>query len=131
MGKGHARNEDIYLDKGGTNEVSAAEIKALKYIAINSQVDTTYQLVLEDVCKLITLTNASPIAVTIPTNAVVAFPIGTQISLVQGGVGKVTFSGAVTIKSKASNKSIAAQNVVVSLIQESIDVWYLIGDLIA
>ena len=27
MGKGHARNEDIYLNKGGTNEVTAANAK--------------------------------------------------------------------------------------------------------
>jgi len=78
------------------------------------------------------LTNASPIAVTIPTNAVVAFPVGTRMDLIQGGAGKVTFSGAgVTIKSKADNKSISAQNVAVSLIKEDTDVWYLIGELIA
>jgi len=27
MGKGHARNEDTYLNKGGTNEVTAAQLK--------------------------------------------------------------------------------------------------------
>jgi hypothetical protein len=101
-------------------------------LSINAQIGTTYQLVITDAGKLIILTNALPIAVTIPTNAVVPFLIGTQIQLIQGGAGKVTFSGVgVTIKSKSSNKSIGAQNVTVALIQESIDVWNLIGDLIA
>lgn len=27
MGKGHARNEDIYLNKGGENEVGAVDVK--------------------------------------------------------------------------------------------------------
>ena len=100
-------------------------------LSINAQIGTTYQLVITDVGKLITLTNASAIAVTIPTNAVVPFLVGTRIDLLQGGAGKVTFSGVgVTIKSKSSNKSIGAQNVAVSLIKEATDTWYLIGDLI-
>jgi hypothetical protein len=32
MGKGHARNEDIYLNKGGVNEVSAEQLKELLLI---------------------------------------------------------------------------------------------------
>jgi len=99
-------------------------------IVINNQTGTIYTLVLTDAEKLITLTNASSIAVTIPTNASVAFPIGTIIQLIQNGAGKVTFSGVgVTIKSKSSNKSIGAQNVAVALVKEDIDTWFLIGDL--
>ena len=88
---------------------------------------------IEDVNETITLTNASPITVTIPAFSGVSFSVGTAINLIQGGVGKVTFTGAagVTIKSKAGNKSIGAQNVAVSLLKESTNTWYLIGDLIA
>jgi hypothetical protein len=103
-----------------------------RYNSINQQTGITYTLSLTDVGNLIVLTNAAPIAVTIPTEALVPFLMGITIDLIQGGAGKVTFSGAgVTIKSKASNKSIGAQNVAVSLIKESTDTWYLIGDLIA
>jgi hypothetical protein len=78
------------------------------------------------------LSNASPIAVTIPINADVAFEIGARIDLIQKGAGKVTFSGAgVTINSKSSAKSIAGTNVAVTLIKEATDTWYLIGDLLA
>jgi hypothetical protein len=116
----------------GTTVKDALETLKSNGATINPQTDTTYQLVLTDAGKIVTLTNASPIAVTIPTNAVVAFPVGTRTDLIQGGAGKVTFSGAgVTIKSKSSNKSIGAQNVGVSLIKEATDTWYLIGDLIA
>ena len=100
--------------------------------AINAQTGTSYTLVLTDASKLITLSNASAIAMTIPTNASVAFPIGTQIDLCQIGAGKVTFSGSgVTIDSQGSNKSIAAQWVGISLIKTATDEWLLIGNLIA
>lgn len=101
-------------------------------ITENAQTGTTYTLVLTDSRKMVSLTNAAAIAATIPTNASVAFPIGTQIDLVQGGAGKVTFSGAgVTIESYSSYKSIAGENVGVSLIKTATDTWLLIGNLIA
>lgn len=92
----------------------------------------SYTLVLSDAGKLITLTSSSAITLTIPTNASVAFPIGTQIDLVQGGAGAVTFAGAgVTINSKGGNKTIADKFVGVSLIKTDTNTWLLVGDLIA
>ena len=115
----------------GTTIKDALETLKNSIVPINAQTGTTYQLAITDAGKLVTLTNALAIAVTIPTFAVVPFLVGTRIDLLQGGAGKVTFSGiGVTIKSKSSNKSIGAQNVAVSLIKESTDTWYLIGDLI-
>jgi hypothetical protein len=103
-----------------------------KYAGINAQTGTTYTLVLTDVGKLITLSNGSSIAVTIPLNSSVAFPVGTQIDCVQIGAGKVTFSGSgVTINSKGSNKSINGQYVGCSLIKTATDTWLILGDLIA
>jgi hypothetical protein len=98
---------------------------------INAQTGD-YTLVLSDTGKLITLTSSSAITLTIPTNASVPFPIGTQIDLSQMGDGKVTFAGAgVTINSKGGNKSIADKFVGVSLIKTDTDTWLLVGDLIA
>jgi hypothetical protein len=109
----------------------ALDTLSLLKATFNAQVGTTYTLALSDIAKIITLSNASPITVSIPTNAVVAFSIGTRIDFIQGAAGKVTFGGSgVTIKSKNSNKSISAQYVAVSLIKESTDTWYLIGDLV-
>lgn len=100
--------------------------------AINAQTGTTYTLVLTDQSKIVTLTNAAAIAVTIPTNASVAFPIGTQIDFSQDGAWKVTFSGAgVTINSLSSLKSIGGQYVGATLIKTATDTWNLYGNLIA
>ena len=98
---------------------------------INAQTGN-YTLVLSDTGKLITLTSSSDITLTIPTNASVAFPIGTQIDLVQNGDGAVTFAGAgVTINSKGGNKTIADKFVGVALIKTDTNTWLLVGDLIA
>jgi hypothetical protein len=100
--------------------------------AINAQTGTTYTLVLTDHKKLITLTNASAITLTIPTNASVAFPIGTQIDISQNGAGKVTVAGAgVTINSLDGNKSLAGQWVGGTLIKIGTDSWILYGNTIA
>lgn len=100
---------------------------------INEQTGTTYTIAVSDELKLVTLENASPVTVTIDTNANVACPIGSRIDLLQKGAGKVTFSGGagVTINSKSGNKSIGGRYVAVSIIQYATDYWYLIGDLIA
>lgn len=99
---------------------------------INSQVGTTYTFVLTDAQEMVTMSNASPITATVPTNASVAYPIGTQIDVVQIGVGKVTFvaAGGVTISSQGSQLSIAAQYVGVSLKKIATNTWILLGNLI-
>ena len=63
-------------------------------ILINAQTGTIYTTVLSDGNKLITLDNAAAISLTIPTNASVAYPIGTTIAFQQIAAGLVTMSGA-------------------------------------
>lgn len=57
---------------------------------INAQTGTSYTAVLSDANITILLTNASPIAMTIPANASVAYPVGTELTFIQGGAGAVT-----------------------------------------
>ena len=101
--------------------------------SINDQTGTTYTVAASDAGKLTVLDNVSPITVTVDTELNVPIDIGKVMDFAQKGAGKVTFAGAlgVIIKSKSGNKSIGAQNVIVSLIKESADTWYLVGDLIA
>lgn len=60
--------------------------------AITQQAGTTYTLALGDRDTMVEFTNASAVTVTIPTNASVALPVGTAISLLQAGTGQVTVS---------------------------------------
>jgi len=98
---------------------------------LNDQTGTSYTLVLTDAGKFITFTNAAAIAVTVPTNASVAFPIGTQIGFQQGGAGQVTFSGAVppTLKSADNAYTTVKLYSVGYMIKIATDVWALGGDL--
>jgi hypothetical protein len=100
---------------------------------IDAQIGTTYTFALADAGNLCEFTNAAAITVTIPLNATVAFPIGTQIDVVQGGAGKVTFAGAggVTLKSVGSLKSLSTQEAGGTLIKMATDTWRLVGSLIA
>lgn len=99
----------------------------------NNQTGTTYTFALADNQKVVTATNASAQTYTVPTNASVAFPIGTRIDVIQLGAGKVTIapaSGAVLINSYNNNRSIAGQYVGVTLLKTDTNTWVLVGNLI-
>lgn len=98
---------------------------------LNNQTGTSYTLTLGDAGKLITLSNASAITVTVPVNASVAFAIGTRIDIVQWGLGQVTVAGAgVTFRSTPTLKTRARYSAL-SLIKIGSNEWLVVGDLAA
>jgi hypothetical protein len=113
---------------GGTTSASAA-------LAFNAQTGTTYTFVLADADnKLVTASNASAQTYSIPTNATTAFPIGTQLNLIQIGAGQVTFVGAggVTLASTGATSAspkCRAQYSAITLVKRDTDSWYAIGDI--
>ena len=56
---------------------------------IRDETGTVYTLVLTDQEKIVTMNNSSTIALGIPANSSVAFPIGTDIRVTNKGVGVV------------------------------------------
>jgi hypothetical protein len=115
--------------------VVAAGVPAWAYkpnIVTNAQTGTAYTLALTDAGKLVELSNASPITLTVPTNGTVAFATGTQIDLLQTGAGQVTVAGAgVTLQSESSKLKLKGQYAAATLIKRSTDTWVLIGNLSA
>ena len=63
-------------------------------LTINAQTGTTYTLVAGDLNKLVTLSNASAITLTIPSGV---FTTGQQVNIQQLGAGQVTVAGAVGV----------------------------------
>jgi hypothetical protein len=128
---------DLVTDLPADFEIFGDAVDASVYeiqteVELNSQTGTTYTLVSADRGKLVSLSNASPITLTIPTNSTTAFPTGTRIDIIQTGAGQVTVGGAgVTINSKSSNKKLSAQGSAASLIKFATDTWWLVGDLSA
>lgn len=103
-------------------------------LGINAQTGTSYTTVLADNGKLVTLTNAAAIAVTIPPNSSVTYPVGAQINMAQLGAGQVTVSGGsgVTIVSTgatASAPKARAQYSTLTAVQTSTDNWLVMGDI--
>ena len=98
-------------------------------MTLNAQTGTTYTLVLTDAHKLVTLSNASAITLTVPTNASVAFEIGDQVNLLQLGAGQVTVSGAsVTFRSEGSKLKLKGQYAMATLVKIDTDTWVLVGN---
>jgi hypothetical protein len=108
-------------------------VNDLAFGVFNAQTGTTYTLALTDVAKVISLTNASAITLTVPTNTSVAFPVGSQILLYQGGAGQVTISpdGGVTVRSSGSKLKLTDQYSVAGLLKLATDEWVAFGNLAA
>jgi len=115
---------------GGTVQASAA-------LALNAQTGTTYTFVLTDADnKLVTASNASAQTYSIPTNANVAYAIGSQINIIAIGAGQVTInavtSGTTTVLSNgatAASPKLRVQYSSATLIKVATDTWYVIGDI--
>jgi hypothetical protein len=78
--------------------------------------------------------SGTDITITVPLNANVEFPIGTEIGIVRYGEGEVTIAGevdgdTVQIKSDDDLLSIVAQNTTVALKKMDDDEWLLVGSL--
>jgi hypothetical protein len=110
----------------------AYQIAQIPFLATNAQTGTTYTTVLADQGKVVELSNASAITLTVPTNASVAYPTGTQINLLQTGAGQVTVAGAggVTVNATPGLK-LRAQWSSATLLKRGTDTWVLLGDLSA
>ena len=97
---------------------------------LNAQTGTTYTLALADLAKLVTLSNAGAITLTVPLESSVAFAIGDRIDLLQKGAGQVTIVGAggVTVNATPGLK-LRAQWSSATLIKLDTNSWVLLGDL--
>ena len=106
-------------------------------LTLNAQTGTTYTFALTDANNtLVTASNASAQTYSIPTNASVAFPIGSQINIIAIGAGQVTInavtSGTTTILSNAATAAspkLRVQYSSATAIKVATDTWYVVGDI--
>lgn len=96
-----------------------------------------YTLALTDQGDILLASNGSTAGtINIPTNATVAFPTGTQITVIQTGSGQLTISATTpattTIASTGATSTapkLRAQNSSATLIKTGTDTWYVVGDI--
>jgi hypothetical protein len=104
---------------------------ARQNLTLNAQTGTTYTLVITDNGRLVTLSNAAAITLTVPLNATVAFATGAVINIQQIGAGQVTVAGAAGVTVTGTGTKLRTQYSAAALVKTGTDSWTLIGDLSA
>jgi hypothetical protein len=97
--------------------------------AVKDETGTTYAFVLSDQGKVLTFTNSSAVTATIPANASVAFPIGTEIVVYAGGTGAVTIAITSDTLRAPNGAILASQYAVARLTKLAATTWVIDGDL--
>jgi len=113
-----------------TDEIGTGNV-ILSDLATSAQ-NASYTLVLADKGKLVEMSNASANNLTVPLNSSVAYPVGSQINILQTGAGQTTVvaTGGVTINATPGLK-LRTQWSSATLIKRATDTWVLLGDLVA
>ena len=114
--------------------LSAAMFNGLTAFTVGSDQTADYTAVLNDQYQaLIPMNKATAVAFKIPTDASVAFPVGTAITILNKGVGAVTISavtsGTTTINSSGTVPAAPtlAQFKSAVCIKTAANVWYVVG----
>ena len=143
-GGGTSGTVTLSIDTGTTVDLTTAQTLTNKTLTsplinlgINANTSTTYTFVLADNGKLVTSNNASAQTLSIPTNASVAYPVGTQINVAWiTGAGQPTInavtSGTTTVLSTGATSTapkLRVVNSVASCIKIATDIWLVTGDI--
>lgn len=112
---------------------SSAAIELTKLADISTSAQTaSYTLVLGDKAKIVEMSVSSANNLTVPPNSSVAFPVGSQINILQTGTGQTTVvaGSGVTVNATPGLK-LRAQWSYATLIKRATDTWVLVGDISA
>ena len=114
--------------------LSAAMYNGLVAFTVGSDQTADYTAVIGDAYQtLVPMNKATAIAFKIPTNASVAFPVGTVITVLNKGAGSCTISavtsGTTTILSAGATAAspTLAQYKTAACIKTATDTWYVVG----
>lgn len=104
-------------------------------LSFNAQTGTTYTLALSDLNKLVTLSNAGAITLTLPPSGTAAFTSGMQVHIQQIGAGQVSVAAGsgVTITSNgatAAAPKLRAQYSAATIICTGTSSFTVIGDIV-
>jgi hypothetical protein len=142
-GGGTSGTVTVAIDTAVTADLTTAQTLTNKTLtdpkinlAFDPQTGTSYTTVLNDNGQIVTMNNSSANTLSIPTNASVAYPVGTQINVLQIGTGQTTIqavtSGTTTILSTgatAAAPKIRARYGMATCIKAATDTWYVVGDI--
>jgi len=114
--------------------LAASQMNGLTSFTVGSDQTADYTAVLADQYQaLIPMNKATAVAFKIPTNASVAYPVGTVLTLLNKGAGTVTISavtsGTTTVLSSGAVAAspTVAQYKTAACIKTATDTWYVVG----
>ena len=114
--------------------LTAAAFNGLVAFTVDADATADYTAVIDDAYQvLVPMNKATAVAFKIPTNASVAFPVGTAITILNKGVGLVTISavtsGTTTVLSAGATAAspTLAQYKTAVCIKTATDTWYIAG----
>jgi hypothetical protein len=122
--------DGVTIKGNGLPSFPIAMISQNAYMPTNTST-SSYTLTLTDAFTRLLMNSSSAATVTIPLNSSAAFPVGTEIEIVNINTGTVTISPAdgVTIQSYQTKVSLAGQYAEAKLIKTATDTWLLVGTL--
>ena len=108
-----------------------ANILATSIVALNTQSGTAITAALTDVGKLINFTSGTAVVFTIPAATAVAFAVGDQINIYQGGSATVTITPAATVTVRSSGGKLKTndQFSVATCLKIDTNEWIALGNL--
>jgi len=114
--------------------LTAATVNGLVAFTVNTAQTADYTAVLNDQYQTITPINkATAIAFKIPTNASVAFPVGTCLTVLNVGAGTCTISAVTSVTTTVLSAGAVAASPTLAqyksaaCIKTATDTWYVIG----
>ena len=141
-GGGTSGTVTVSIDTSVTADLTTAQTltnKTFTDAKINLGFDAetaSYTAVLANNSQVVTMNVSSGNTFSIPTNASVAFPIGTQINVLQIGTGQTTIqavtSGTTTVLSTgatAAQPKLRARYSAATCLKAGTDLWYVFGDI--
>ena len=100
-------------------------------VSTNAQT-ASYTLVLADKNKIVEMGVGTANTLTVPLNATVAWPVGTQINILQTGAGQTTITATVGVTINAApGLKMRTQWSYATLVKRATDTWVLVGDIAA
>jgi len=121
----------VYIsDDTGTNKVATQKWVEENPIGFKDKTSTSNTLNLNDNGKFVKVSNSSANTLEVPLNSTSAFPVGSQITVMQTNTGQTTLTAAagVTLTSSSGLK-FRAQYSSATLVKLATDQWVAIGDL--
>jgi hypothetical protein len=135
---------DITISDTGVTAISSgvivnADVSTTAAIDLNKLADVStsaqtasYTLVLADKNKVVEMNVGSANTLTVPPNSSVAFPVGTQIRVLQTGTGQCTITnGAGVTVNGTPGLKLRTQWSSATLLKRATDTWVALGDLSA